>query len=80
MSHDQKPPRVRVVQNAGTPEQRRRHDSGSAAVAVIDGDVATDAAAPQASAPHRTAMVLLGAVFMVAAAAGGVLVALLHPA
>ena len=76
MSHDQKPPRVRVVKNAAVPDTRRRHDRGSAAVAVVDGDPAT---VPIEPAPHATATMLLGAAFMIAAGAGGILVALLSP-
>lgn len=81
MSHDQKPPRVRVVQNADTPTQRRRRDSGSPTVAVIDGNapVAATTSGDAADIPDaRGGMsVALGALFLLAAGGGGILVALL---
>lgn len=76
MSHDQKPPRVRVVKNAAVPDARRRHDRGSAAVAVLDGDATP---VPTEPTPRAAGTMLLGAVFMMAAGAGGILVALLTP-
>ncbi|WP_445190912.1 hypothetical protein ACT009_09820 [Sphingomonas sp. Tas61C01] len=81
MSHDQKPPRVRVVQNAGTPSRRRRRDGGSPAVAVIDGNPPVDATTTGGAADiadARAGMTLaLGALFLLAAGGGGILVALL---
>jgi hypothetical protein len=76
MSHDQKPPRVRVVKNGGAPEQRRRDDRGPAAVAILDGEPAI---APAIGAASGRVAVVLGAAFMLAAGAGGILVALLAP-
>ena len=77
MSHDQKPSRVRVVQNAATPDQRRRRDKGSAAVAVLDGMAAVGDIDTDAHAALRTGMVLPGAVFLLTAALGGAVGAVL---
>lgn len=77
MSHDQKPSRVRVVQNAAVPDQRRRRDRGSATVAVLDGAPVAVGIDPDARAGLRAGMVLPGAVFLLTAALGGIVVAVL---
>ncbi len=77
MSHDQKPPRVRVVQNGGAPNRRRRSDRGAPAVAVIDGDAVIEPSATTIAGPGRAATIMLGAIFGLAACGGGILVALL---
>lgn len=77
MSHDQKPTRVRVVSNAGTPAQRRRDDAGSAATMVVDQE--TDVAAPGSGSepemPRALPLFVAGAAFLITAAATGAAIA-----
>ena len=89
MSHDQRPGRMRVVQDP-VDVQRRRGDAttieGSAdTVAVTDGGrargvAATGSAASAAAAAQDKGLPLLPAgLFLLACAAGGVLVAVVRP-
>lgn len=83
MSHDQRPGRMRVVQDPAD-VQRRRGDAttieGSADTVAVAASAAPRAAAATATAAQDKGLPLLPAgLFLLACAAGGILVAVVRP-
>jgi hypothetical protein len=81
MSHDQKPARVRVVNAARSPTAAGgKAGGGTGSVGAAEADAGANAAATGAKpAGGARASLLVGGLFLVAAAIGGACVALFLP-
>ena len=86
MSHDQRPGKMRVVQDASTANRNRRSDvaaaSGAAARAgmgTANGLAASNAAARNAAGAKTGLPMLQAGLFLFACIVGGVAVAILRP-
>ncbi|MDT8758502.1 hypothetical protein MZO42_07315 [Sphingomonas psychrotolerans] len=83
MSHDQRPGRMRVVQDPGSSDRRRGNavtvEADSNSFEVVGG-AGNGAAAAAGAATEKAGLPLLpAALFLLACAAGGVLVAVVRP-